>query len=236
MRGRYHAACLAVLLVASFAQAAPPDVPRTITAPAGQLVRVVAKGDAEIGYLRNFPDDAAFFDELAPRKGERRFVFQATKPGVYVVGFWTANEKEGVACTITVTGEVTPPDPPKPPDPPVPPIPAPTGFRVIFVYETANALTPAMQQVMFGEKVRQYLDAKTAPHPQGGKGWRRLDKDVDVVNEKDPDLKALWQTARPKVTTIPCVIVSVNEKAEIIPFPASEADALAVFAKYAEGK
>ena len=55
---------------------------------------------------------------------------------------------------------------------------------MIFVYESSQAMTPAMQQVMFGEKVRTYLDAKS-------KGWRRFDKDVDATNEKDANIKAL---------------------------------------------
>jgi hypothetical protein len=78
---------------------------------------------------------------------------------------------------------------------------------------------------MFGEKVRTYLDAKS-------KGTRRFDKDVSAANEKDADLKALWEAARPKVTTVPCIIVAIGGKADILPFPASEDEALAVLKKY----
>lgn len=139
---------------------------------------------------------------------------------------------DGKGKLIRRTLDVNGPGPaptPDPVDPVIPPTPAPVGFRVIFVYETADALTPAMQRVMFGEKVRTYLDTRS-------KGYRRWDKDVDATNEKDADIKALWQAARPKVTTVPCIIVAVGGKADIIPFPADEDAALAILQKYAEGK
>lgn len=127
------------------------------------------------------------------------------------------------------------PQPPPAPDPKPKPDPEPvTLFRVIFVYETSAAITPAMQQVMFGEKVRAFLDGKTTPGA-GGKGWRRFDKDVDAANEKDADLKALWKDARPQVTAVPCVIVAVNRRADIVPFPADETAAVALFQKYLGG-
>lgn len=139
--------------------------------------------------------------------------------------------KPAIRRTLDVTVEPVPPGPGPGPNPPGPnppgptPTPAPEGFRVIFVYETSQALTPPMQRVMFGEKVRSYLDAKS-------KSWRRWDKDVDATNEKDAEIKALWQAARPKVTTVPCVIVAVGGKADIIPLPADEDEALTVLKKY----
>jgi hypothetical protein len=114
---RQFALSLAALAVLALpVRAAPPDVPATLKTEPGQMVRLVVKGE-KVGTLKNFSDSDAFFDELTPRDGERRFVFQATKPGVYVVGFWTAGESEGVACTITVGPSVPPPPPPPPPIP-----------------------------------------------------------------------------------------------------------------------
>ncbi len=118
MRGLYRGACLLLVASAATLGAAPPDVPKELKVDAGQLVRIVAKGD-KIGTARNFPDDAAFFDELAPQMGVRRYVFQATKPGTYVIAFWTTGEDYGTTCTITVGTPV----PPVPPTPPVPPAP-----------------------------------------------------------------------------------------------------------------
>jgi hypothetical protein len=114
--------------------AAPPDVPREIHTKPGRLVCISVKTDAaDIGVLRTFADEQAFFEELSPRKGERRFVFQSDNPGAYVVGFWTAGEKDGVACTITVAGDAPTPTPS--------PTPAPTGkiSRFVVVEDTAKA-------------------------------------------------------------------------------------------------
>lgn len=105
---------LTLFLTPVTAFSAPPEVPKEVSAKAGQLVRIAAKGAGEIGTLKNFSDEKAFFDELLPRPGERRFVFQSQDEGVYVVGFFTVGEKEGVACTITV-GKGKPTDPVDPP-------------------------------------------------------------------------------------------------------------------------
>lgn len=127
---------------------------------------------------------------------------------------------------------------PQPPPGPDPAPPDPKGFRVIFVYETSAPLTPAVQQVMFGEKVRTYLDSKTVVGA-GGKGWRRWDKDVNATNEKDADIKALYKTGRPFVTAFPGLIIAVDGKAYIYqtgdkdyPFPPNEDAALELFKKY----
>lgn len=154
----------------------------------------------------------------------------AVGDGAATVAAWGVKDSRPVKlATFQVTanrGPQPPPDPGPGPQPkPDPPTPAPEGFRVIFVYETSQAMTPAMQQVMFGEKVRAYLDAKS-------KGYRRYDKDSTAANEPDANLKALWTAARPKVTAVPCIIVAVGGKADIIPFPAGEDEAVAVFKKY----
>ena len=205
--------------------------------------------------IRSYPKGLVEFQEMKPGvyfwkaegkwqqkefKGPHLYFGTATGEGRTEVEFFWAEDgavKSKTALIDCLVGpQPPPPDPPgpKPPDP-KPPEPV-TSFRVIFVYETADLLTPLMQRVMFGEKVRTYLDAATTSHPVGGKGWRRFDKDVNTVNERDPDIKALWNDARPKVTTVPCVIVAVNRKAVILPFPASEEEALKIFQKYAEGK
>src|SRR4051794_12365188 len=87
------------------AVAAPPELPPRVSTKPGRLVRLSVKCDGEIGTLRNFTDEQAFFEELSPRKGERRFVFQSDTPGQYVVGVWTKGDSEGAACTITVAGD-----------------------------------------------------------------------------------------------------------------------------------
>lgn len=141
---------LLILLVMAggVAWAAPPVVPTTVTAKPGQLVRVVVKTDADIGVLRNFGDEQAFFEELAPKKGERRFVFQApddAKPGaVFVVGWWTKGETEGVSTTITVAGKAKP----DPVDPVKPDPVKPATVYYFAVVGTSGPVTPALAAVM----------------------------------------------------------------------------------------
>lgn len=213
--------------------AAPPDVPKELKVDPGQLVRVVVKGD-KIGTARNFDDTQAFFDELAPQPGTRRYVFQATKPGVYVVSFWTVGEDYGVSTTITV-GTPIPPTPPIPPGP-IPPGPMPnpgpvTSFHVVLIFESGDTLTPAQRAVIYGRAVEDYL---TGVCTDGVKGWRRRDK--DAPGEADPTMAALWAAVQPKITTTPAVAVEVNGKVEIIPLDATPAAMVATLKKYREGK
>jgi hypothetical protein len=242
MRGFGCANVAGVLLVgaacAGAALAAPPSVtaPEKVYGETGDWVFFTVTTDGK--GVKFVPLDAGL--SLFPQgklRDPNETAARATKPGSYRVLVYSGNA-DGPSeprVVLVVFGQPGPAPPePKPPDP-KPPEPV-KSFRVIFVYETANALTPAMQRVMFGEAVRNYLDAKTTAHPQGGKGWRRFDKDVDARNERDPALKALWADARPQVSAVPCVIVAVNDKADIVPFPADEAAALELFKKYAEGK
>jgi hypothetical protein len=231
-----HAAC--VVLVAVLAAAAGLAPAAEIAGPrAVEPYRLVRLTAADVG-----PKTGVLWrvrgpgqvDYATPRKG-RELVFVAP-PGKYTVSLLTVKTTAAGPELDEVETEVvigipdpmpptpTPPAPvPPAPQPPLPP--APEGFRVIFVYETSAPLTPAAQQVMFSEKVRQYLDAKA-------KGWRRFDKDVDAGNEKDAEIKALWQAARPKVTAVPAVIVAVGGKAEVLPLPADEDAALKTLKQY----
>jgi hypothetical protein len=146
--------------------------------------------------------------------------------------------------TLDVTSGAVPPLPPGPnppgptppgPTPPIPPAPVPvTSFRVIFVAESATTLPLGLQAVMDAKIVRDYLNANTTK--EGGyNGWRQYDPQSNAANET-PTFKALWAVVKPQVTTVPCVVIVVNEKAVIEPFPATPADAIALFKKYNGGK
>ena len=213
-------------LVAADPPAPAPAVTLKVTGPAtvdvGKKCVLVAETGAKKVTWKSPPGcDSLAIDgkRLAVWAPPGRYVFVAMVPA--------GDDVLAVETVLTVTGAIPPPGPtPVPPSPPGP-TPAPKGFRVIFVYETSKPLTPAMEQVMFGEKVRTYLDGRA-------KGWRRWDKDVDAKNEKDADIKALWEAARKEIKPeqVPCVVVAVDGKADIIPFPAGEADALSTLKKY----
>lgn len=168
--------------------------------------------------------------DVASRTLKSSYEFVAP-PGKYKVRVraFKGDSSEYEAWSEVLVGQAPTPSPNPQPDPPNP---APKGFRVIFVYETSQAITPAMQQVMFGEKVTSYLDTKTVKSGSGNSGWRRFDKDVKIDNEKDENIKALWNAARPQVTLIPSIIIAVDGKADIVPFPTSEDEAVTLFKKY----
>ncbi len=143
-------------------------------------------------------------------------------------------ENNGQPVVITVTGARPPPVPPTPPVPPLPPEPPTpqpvTSFRVIFVHESGATLPAAQQSVMGAKSVRDYLNAKCTP--EGGlPGWRQRDKDTDGSKDQ-PTMAALWAAVKPKLTAIPCIVVELNGKAEILPFPTNAADALTLLKKY----
>ena len=145
--------------------------------------------------------------------------------GVEVVAFdpVTGIDRKSVEVKIADSEPIVPPDP-KPPEP-QPPQPV-KSFRVIFVKESGQTL-PADQTAISSSKViRDYLTSKTTPEGSLA-GWREYDPQQNVANEQ-PTMKALWAAAKSSVTTIPCIVVEVNGKASVIPYPKNTADALKV--------
>ena len=123
-----------------------------------------------------------------------------------------------------VLGKPTPtptPVPPKPDDP----LPEPVkSFRVIFVKESGSTL-PSEQTAITGSKaVRDYLSAKTTPDGSLS-GWREYDPQQNTSNEQ-PTLKSLWAAAKSSITAVPCIVVEVNGKVSILPYPKNTAEAL----------
>ncbi len=232
-----------LLLLASVAWAAPPEVPKDLTALPGQLIRITVKSDVELGNTRNFSDSEAFWGELVAPKGQRQFVFQAPLSGYkyqYVVAFWNKGEIDGATTTITIGTPPVPPDPkppdPKPPDPKPKP-PTPIGpLKVLMLYESGVALKPGQHSVLYGKSVRDYLKAKCATDKQAGDGkaYRIWDKDVDV-GAADP----FWQAAvsrfrSSKAPFVPwwSIYREGLEPVEEGLLPATPADAIATLSKY----
>lgn len=147
--------------------------------------------------------------------------------------------KTGAFLIECVVGPRPPPKPPEPiPPGPTPPGPTPppqpvTSFRVIWVTESASTPTAAQNSVIGAKAVRDYLTAKTTPE-NGWAGWRHFDPQTNGANEQ-PTMKALWAAVQAKLTTKDAVVIEVNGKAEILPFPANPAEALATLKKYGGG-
>lgn len=118
---------------------------------------------------------------------------------------------------------------PKPVDP-VPVVPEPvTSFRVIFVKESGQTLQGEQLAIPGAKEIREFLAAKTTGE-NGLPGWREFDPQQQTANES-PTMKALWEAVKPKLLPAPCLVIEVNGKATIMPFPATVADAVATLKK-----
>jgi hypothetical protein len=143
-----------------------------------------------------------------------------------------------VGLLLLVTHGCHPPGPgPVPPNPPGPVPPAPpgpvAGMHVLLTYETAelSKLPPAQLDVLYATAVRAYLDARTAPSPDGkAHEWRMWDKDVDPTNDEP-----VWKTllARPHAT-LPWLVVAGGDGKVAFegPLPADVDATLALLKKY----
>jgi hypothetical protein len=156
----------------------------------------------------------------------------APAPGRYKIAAYSDAGGAPAYCTVVVEGEAPKPiDPPPGPNPP--PGPAPVGpLRVLMIYESADlAKMPAAQQaVIYGRKVRDYLNAKCEKEADGKtRGWRIWDKDADASAEASH-----WQTAMKRSrASVPFIhILKGDSIAYEGPLPASADEALALLKKY----
>jgi hypothetical protein len=175
----------AIRLEASVLYVVRSDVPLIVlTSPAGLLKVSVDAGPIRI---------KAVFSDGDGTSQSKMF----TEKNVYSIEAVGAGLSELIVIPTGATGEKDvqrriidanngprpPPDPgpgPKPPDPPTPaPIPL-AGFRVLIVYDPAT-ITPDQQGIVFGKKVRDYLQAKCVVGADGKtKDFWILQKSLDV--------------------------------------------------------
>jgi hypothetical protein len=231
-------AVYSILLFTSAVACAAPASDPTPEPPPGVLLELAPSVSVEVGrkcvltatttakkVTWSVPPGA----DAMPLDGRRLAVW--APPGTYVFRAMVPNGDDVVATetVLTVTGPRPPPGP-NPPEP-IPPTPQPvTSFRVIFVYESGDTLPVGQAAVMDAKAVRDYLGANTTRDGNTA-GWRRYDKDISLTNET-PTFKALWEAVKTKLTVVPCVAIEVNGKVDILPFPATPAEAVALFRKY----
>ena len=216
-----------VCVLATSIGAAPPELvlPAEVAGQPGEFVMVPAKTTGKAVSWKAIDPGLNLFPVIL-LKDSKTAVVTASRPGRYRLLAVTAagDEVSPIAETIVVIGDA----PPAPPGP-NPPAPTPTGpFRVIWVYESMDAMTPEVQRVMFSNKVTTYLDAKCEKGRDGIAGWRRWDKDV----QPDGEWKPIWDATKPKLTTTPCLVVVKGTTVEILPMPKTEDEALATLKKY----
>ena len=113
---------------------------------------------------------------------------------------------------------------------PTPVVPEPvTSFRVIFVKESGQTLKGEQLAIPGAKEIREFLAAKTTAE-NGLPGWREFDPQQQTGNES-PTMKALWEAVKPKLLPAPCLVIEVNGKATVMPFPATVAEAVATLKK-----
>jgi hypothetical protein len=176
--------------------------------------------------LAEVPLASIFGDEWAAKARGR--VFTSDVPGVFRVCAY--NARGDVAslistCVVTVEG-VQPPGPSPGPIPPTPPGPTPPGpapipgdgFRVLMVYESADLtkLPPDQLNVLYSQKVRDYLNTHAAKGPDGKTPeWRIWDANVPTGAEAK-----VWQDAMAqKRDKLPWLIVSNGKTGFAGPLP-----------------
>jgi hypothetical protein len=136
----------------------------------------------------------------------------------------------GVLGGIWIAGgiEIGPDNKPEP----VPtPIPEPVkSFRAIFVKESGQTLSSEQVAIPGAKEIRDFLNAKTTA--EGNQpGWREYDPQQITDNEQ-PTMKALWGAVKPKLLPTPCLVIEVNGKATVMPFPATVAEAVETLKKH----
>jgi hypothetical protein len=135
----------------------------------------------------------------------------------------------GIAAGIWFAGgiDVSPDNKPEPTPAPVPePV---KSFRVIFVKESGQTLAGEQLAIPGAKEIREYLAVKTTQ--EGGQvGWREYDPQQQTANEQ-PTMKALWEAAKPSLLPAPCLVVEVNGKATVMPFPKTVAEAVETLKK-----
>jgi hypothetical protein len=217
---------------ASWSSAAPPDAPKSLTAPAGKVKEFVVKADGAKKFGKQLVGgNAAFRGFPGDAPGETVFWLIPEADGPLWI-LWVTEGETTFGVTEVNKGVVPPPPapPPKPVDPDVKPVDPLKSFRVIFIYESDDNLTPDQRAVVYGKAVEDFLIANCT----GGKsGFRRRDK--DAPGEADATFAALWAAVKPNVTVTPCVAIERNGKVTILNLEAAPAKQIETLQKYRGG-
>lgn len=141
--------------------------------------------------------------------------------------------KEVLRERIKVSIKPLNPKPPTPPGPKPddPPTPQPVkSFRAIFVKESGATLNAEQTPISSAKAIREYLSSRTTA--EGNlPGYREYDPQQNITNEQ-PAMKSLWAAAKSSITTVPCIVVEVNGKVSILPYPKNTAEALKTLKAY----
>lgn len=161
------------------------------------------------------------------------------KPGRYeFAGYWIdfdARKANAVKLAFVIEGTDNRPDPPSP-NPDVPPEPSTDppipleGLRVLISFDatTATNLPPSQLVVIYGRKLREYLDANTPIGAENQHEWRIWPHQVDARGEKKH-----WQNAMKRNRkTLPWILISNGTIGFEGPLPSTVDETLSLIKKY----
>lgn len=151
--------------------------------------------------------------------------------GVSAGGIDNESSITRILIDIGAAPQPPPPGPVDPPDP-EPVVVVPTGFRVMFVYDTAANLTTAQQSVLYSPAITKYLTDKCVKSDSGIPEWRKWSKDVVVSDRESKTIAAMWTALKPTLGPLPQLAIHANGQGHVFPLPATEAEALALLKKY----
>lgn len=198
------------------------------------IAKVKAKGDYKSFIYKVYGPDGK---RVKVEKGDNGWLLFTGMPGKYLITATAGKvDKDGGLVLdegeyeVTIGGDV-PPIPPGPVPPnPVPPVPpVVTGLRALIVWESSANHTKEQLNILNSTKVRDYLNKKCK---DGKQGWRMYDKDVKVSDKESEVFKALWNDVKDKISTLPCIVLVSDQKAEINQLPPTENDTLALLEKW----
>lgn len=170
---------------------------------------------------------------------------QLVETGVYVVTKAGKHELEVNVISesplqwddeiVTVTvGDAPTPEPDPTPDDPDPPTPEPgvapiegPGLRVLFVSESAEQMSPAIQDIFYSPDITNWLNANCIKI-DGQPEFRRVDPDTQYTDANHRFAKAL---KRPRAT-LPWLIISNGTTGYEGPFPATVAETLELLKRF----
>jgi hypothetical protein len=163
----------------------------------------------------------------------KALVLYGTAEGVTRVEAWGVVEGKAKRLAVKVFGGEGPRPPPDPkPDVDPTPSPAPIpgdGLRVLVVYESMATLPAAQSAAIYGQEMRDYLNAKCPKGPDGRTPeYRIYDKDTPMDNESK-----VWKDAMArKRDSIPWLIVSNGKTGFEGPLPATLAETMKILKQH----
>ena len=143
-------------------------------------------------------------------------------------------DNESNITRILIDIGVAPQPPPVPVDPPDPEpvVVVPTGFRVMFVYESSASLNREQLNILNSTKIRGYLTEKCVKSDKGQPEWRFWDKDIKVGQMESKSIADMWAAIKPQLGPLPQIAIHANGEGRIFPCPDTEAATLELLQKY----